>query len=119
MADNLHGVNLTRIQKNLQTLNCRSLSVLGWMRHCQHTGSPAVFVTVGGYTASLKGLLLYLLHGLAPLLTIISSKLNAHQQRNKDFRGLSSDLYNSSFSDTLEDFAITLTVRLNNAYTIS
>lgn len=110
LIDNLCGVDLSEVQRNLRILNKRHLSVMGWMRFCRQI--PEVIVNVGGFTATLQGLLLYLLHGLAPLLALLCSKLENHQQRNKESRRLLSDLYNPMFLNVLEELGIAVTVSL-------
>ena len=66
-------INLTEVRKNLKTLGKRHLSVAGWMKYC--CNSPVVTITSGDHSTSLNGMLLYLLQGLIPLITVLSVKL--------------------------------------------
>ena len=67
-------MKLTEVHRNLRALGKRHFSVAGWMKHCSN--SP-IIINASKYTASLAGLLLYLLQGLIPtILSLLSDKLN-------------------------------------------
>ena len=111
MTSKLHGVDLSGVQRSLRTLSKRHFSIAGWMKLCEN--DPDVVVSAGSYTTSLKGLLLYLLHGLAPLLTIFCSKLDIHQQRSRESRGSSSELFNPKCFSALNDLGESITVSIH------
>lgn len=110
LTSKLHGVDLSEVQRCLRTLTKRHFSVVGWMRLCKN--DPDVFVTTGNFKASLEGLLLYLLHGLAPLLTIFCSKLDIHQQRSRENRGSSYELFNPECLCALNNLGQSITVSI-------
>ena len=66
-------INLREVHKNLKALGKRHLSVAGWMKYC--CNSPVVTITSCDHSTSLNGMLLYLLQGLIPLITVLSVKL--------------------------------------------
>ena len=66
-------MNMTVVRRNLQALGKRHFSVAGWVKHCSDLPFT---ITAGKYTASLAGLLQYLLQGLIPTISVLSDKLD-------------------------------------------
>ena len=71
-------MELTEVHRNLQALCKRHFSVAGWIKHCSN--SP-IIIKASKYTASLAGLLLYLLQGLIPTISLLSEKLNVFSKK--------------------------------------
>ena len=66
-------MNLTVVRRNLRALGKRHFSIAGWVKHCSNL---PIIITAGKYTASLTGLLLYLVQGLIPTISVLSDKLD-------------------------------------------